>query len=384
MRQVAYPAALGSCAFGATAASPVRAAEWIFTPAYSLSSDYDSNRSLVHEGTGSAAGSVSADVKVERRMEDLSFTLEPHYTLRRFTQSVFGDGDDRTIAGGMNWLGERSSLNLSASYLDQSTLVTEVLETGITNGDTHKRAEQAGGAWTWGHTERRTSVAQVNYSKVSYYGLSHSLLPGYRYSSGSLGEQFGLNERCMVTFSAFGTKLDGQSQGNSSHEIGLQGEVVYLWSDTSKLDASLGESKRVLSSQSSNGTDASVVFTHSVALGGLSFSYRRSLVPYGFGFLVEQQTVNGTFTYKTSPYWDSALTYYRTQNNETAVLLRLDRRNYNTLALVFNVHPTEKWTVGAQIGAVRTQTPDETSLPVHSWRASLAVTWASFPKSRSW
>jgi hypothetical protein len=351
---------------------------------YSAGGDFDSNRSLLHEGTGSTAYFVSTDVKLQRAVEDLNITFEPHYTLRRFHGPGFGNGDDRSVAGSVNWTRERTALSLTASYLDESTLTTEVLETGIVNGDTHKRATQAGGVWSWSHTERLSSVAQVSFDDVSYYGLSRALLPGYRYTSGSVGEQFGVNERCQVTLSAFGTKLDSQIQSNSSHELGLQGEIVYLWSDTSKLDASLGESKRVLDSQDSNGTTGAITFTRSVALGSVSFAYRRSLVPYGFGFLVEQQLYSGTYTYKTSPYWDSSISYYRTQNNETAVLLRIDRRNYNTVAAALNVHPTEKWSIGVSLSAVRTQTPDEASLPVHGWRGSLSVTYAPFPKSRSW
>src|ERR1700761_4807229 len=116
MRQVAYPAALGSCAFGAAAAFPLHAAEWTITPVYSAQGDFDSNRSLLHEGTGSTAYSVSTDVKLQRAVEDLSITFEPHYTLRRLHGPGYGNGDDRSAFASVNWNGERTALNLSASY----------------------------------------------------------------------------------------------------------------------------------------------------------------------------------------------------------------------------------------------------------------------------
>ena len=97
----------------------------------SASSDYDTNRQLRTDSTGSGAGYLTIDLKFRRELEDLQLSLEPTYTLRRFTDSRYGNGDDRTVSAGMIWTGERSALNLSASYLDQSTLTSEVFETGM-------------------------------------------------------------------------------------------------------------------------------------------------------------------------------------------------------------------------------------------------------------
>jgi len=251
MKQIAYPAALGSCVLGAGATPAARAAEWSITPIYSSSVDYDSNRTLLAKGKDSEATTLAVDLKLKRALEDLQLTFEPRYAWRRFTRPSLGNGDDRGVSAGLDWTGERSILGLTASYLDQSTLVTEVLETGIANGDTHRRASQAGGSWTWNQTERRALIAQFTYLDVSYYGLSRALLPGYRYPSGSVGEQFTFSERGTVTLSAFGSRLQSETEGNSNHEEGLQTEIVYLLTQQTKIDAALGKSRRVLTTGSS-------------------------------------------------------------------------------------------------------------------------------------
>lgn len=263
-------------------------------------------------------------------------------------------------------------------------MVTEILETGIVNGDTHRRAAQAGANWIWSQTERRSLIAQLSYLDVSYYGLSRSLLPGYRYPSASVGEQFSFSERATLTLSAFGSRLQSQTQGNSSHEEGLQAEVMYFLSEQTKVDASLGKSRRVLSGTGSQGTDAFASLAHSLLLGSLSLSYKRSLVPYGFGFLAQQEQFVGTWTRSLTPYLDSSLSFYRIQNNETTVLLRLDRRNYNSVSVALNWRPAETWSVGARIDCIRTLTPDLQGLPVHEWRSSVGLTWTPRPTSRSW
>src|SRR6202011_3032593 len=180
MRQIAYPAALGSCVLGA-GGSPVWAAEWSITPSYSASVDYESNRRLAADAKGSDATVLAVDFRFKRALEDMEFTLEPHYAFRRFTDPSLGNGDDRSLNAGFNSIGERSTLKLTASYWDQSTLTTELLETGIVSADTHRRASQAGAAWNWNQTDRRTLVAQLNHMDVSYYGQAARSLPGYRY-----------------------------------------------------------------------------------------------------------------------------------------------------------------------------------------------------------
>jgi hypothetical protein len=383
MKQIVYPAALGSCALGAGIA-PVRAAEWSIAPVYGSSVDYDSNRRLLIEGKGSEAATVSADLKFKWALENLTLTLEPRYALRRFTDAALGNGDDRSVNAELNWVRERSSLDLTASYWNQSTLTSELLETGIVSADTHRRATQAGMSWNWSQTERRALIAQMNYLDVSYYGLAAAQLPGYRYPSGSLGERFFFTERGSFTVSAFGSSLESSTQGNSSREAGLQAQIIYQFSEKTNLDASLGESRRNLAHQSSFGTNASVLLTHSLFLGNLAFSYTRSLVPYGFGFLVEQQQYSAALTRPLTPYLDSTVSILRIQNNETALLLNLDRRNYNSLSASLRWHPAETWSLGARLEAIRTQTPGVAGEEVKGFRSYFSVTWTPFPASRSW
>jgi hypothetical protein len=384
MRQIAYPATLGSCVLGAGVAPPVRAAEWSLTPVYSSSVDYDTNRSLQADKKRSAATILLVDLKLKYALEDFNFTVEPHYMWRRFDKSSFGNGDDRGVSTAMNWTGERSVVGLTASYLDQSTLVTEILETGLVNGDTHRRATEAGATWNWFQTERRSLVAQFSYPDVSYYGLSRSLLPGYRYPSASVGEQLAFNERGSITVSVFGSRLLSSTEGNSSHEVGLQAETSYLLSEKTKVDVSLGKSRRVLTGDSSTGTVASVSVDHSLSQGKVTLAYKRSLVPYGFGFLFEQQQFSAAVSRSLTPYLDCNLALQRTQNNDTAVLLHLDRRNYNSASVGLTWHPEETWSVGTQLEGAHTQTPDIESRSVSRWRGMVSITWSPFPKSRSW
>ncbi len=383
MRQIAYPAALGSCVLGG-GATPLWAAEWSISPNYSASVDYDSNRRLlVDGGKGTDASVLAIDVKFKRALEDLEFTIEPRYAFRRYTDASLGNGDDRTLNTAMIWARERSALNLTASYWDQSTLTTELLETGLVSGDTHRRSAQAGANWSWNQTELRSLLIQLNYADISYYGQAAEFFPGYRYTSGSFGERFAFSERGSFTVSAYGSIFSSSIPGNDSHELGLQGEVIYVFSERTNIDASLGESKRVLAGASSNGTDISASVNHSFFRDKVSLAYTRSLVPYGSGFLVERQQYTATLTHPWNEYLDTNLSFLRVQNNETAVLLRIDRRSFSSLAAGLNWRPTATLAVGARIEAIHSVLADFTGA-ANAWRSSITLTWHPLPESRSW
>jgi len=385
MRQAAYPAALGSCALMARP-GVADAAEWSVTSLYSTSVDYDHNRGLVDNAKGSEAAFVTADLAFKRTSENFSLNFEPRYTWRRYSESALGNGDDRGANLALNWTLERSTLNAYASYVDQSTLISELLETGLVSTDTHRRQAQGGLGWTFNQTERRAAVAQVAYSDTSYYGRAASVLSGYKYTSVSLGERFSFSERGNFTLSAYGDRIQSQTAGNSSHEYGLQGEFVYALSELTSADVAFGKSRRVLSGLNSIGTTASVSLNRSLfdGLGRLSAAYTRSLVPYGFGFLVEQQKYDFTFIRPVTSHVTTTVEFVRLQNNETTVLLRLDRPNYNNLAVGVDWRLRETWTLAWRVEGIRTQAIGITDSELLSWRTSMSLRWTPQPLLRSW
>jgi hypothetical protein len=390
MRQIAYSGALGSCVLGAGVSSP-RAAEWSITPNYSAAVDYDSNRQLLAEGKdkGSGASVLLVDLKLKRALEDLQLTLEPRYALRRYTDSSLGNGDDRSVNGELNWVREKSVVDLTASYWDQSTLTSELLQTGLVSADTHRRAAQGGVSWNWNQTERRTLISQLSYQDVSYYGLHEASLPGFRYTSGSLGERFAFSERGSFTLSAYGSVLASDTPGNSSHEVGVQAGTSYAFSERTSLDASLGRGSRVLAGSSSQGTNGSLALNHSLELGRITLGYTRSLVPYGVGFLVEQQQYTAAISRQLTPYLDGNLGYQQIKSNQAAVLLGVGRPSYKSLSAGLNWRPLETWSVGARVEGVRARIGSLTRLGyseqnANGWHSSITLTWYPFPTSRSW
>jgi len=383
MKEIAYPAAV-SCGCLLGHATSARGAEWTLTPLFSSSVDYDSNRRLELDQSGSESAVVTADLSFRRAVENGDIYIEPRYSFRRFSDGSLGNGDDRSLYAGFDWLQERTTLNVTASVWDQSTLLTELQETGIVNGNTHRRLAHGSANWTWTQTERRQLVTQVSFDDVKYHGDGESLLPGYRYPSGSIGERFNFSERGSVTVSLFGSRLESDSPGNSSHEYGVQAELVYSFTERIHLDGSIGQSSRVLAGTSSHGTDTAITLTRDLERGILSAGFTRSLVPYGVGFLVEREQLNALVSHSLTPNLDASLAVLRIRNNELAVLLGIDRRSYDSVTGNLNWHLTPTWTLSGQVAAIQSQQPGFVNQTVHQWRTAVTLIWAPLPRQRSW
>lgn len=390
---MAYPTAIGcGCLLGAGGAAHLWAAEWSAQPSFAWTTDYDSNRALSANPQGSESAVIYGDLRLQRASENTQIVLEPKYDVRRYSDSMWGPGSDRSLNASLNWTGERTGLNLSAAIANTTTLTTEVLETGIVNGDVRQRLEQFNAQWNWSRTERHQFFLQGAYSDVSYSGGQLvpetpggplvPVLTGYKYSSGSLGERFFISERTTFTVSAVGDALNSPLRGNSSHEEGAQVELSTTYSERLSLDVSLGESRRSLSGQSSNGTNASVLITRSFELGNATLGYARSLVPYGTGVLVQRQQVTAGLTRALSTYLDANINLIRVQNSASTARLGLDRPYYNDAVASLAWKLGESWTVSPSVTGSWTRSIGGQEA-VREWRGALTITWRPLASTRS-
>jgi hypothetical protein len=390
---MAYPTAIGcGCLLGAGGAAHLHAAEWSAQPILTMTTDYDSNRNLSQGTQGSEEAVLYGDLKLQAALENMQLVFEPRFDLRRYSDSVWGPGTDSSLNTALTWTEERSKLTLTGFIADQTTLTTELLETGIIDGNAKRRSEQANGEYDFSENEMRQSFVQLGFMSAAYSGLPlvELELPGYRYVSAALGERFFLSERMTVSTSAFGDALTSKLQYNSSHEEGLQAEVTDQYTEKTSFDLAVGESKRSLAGERGYGTNASATVTHALSLGTASLMYTRSLVPYGNGALVERQQVTAALLRSLTPYLDANFTLLRVQNNASTVRLGLDRPYYNMAQAALNWKMGESWILQPQLSVGLTKpipplesTPSFDDRTVFDWRAQLNLVWQPLPASKS-
>jgi hypothetical protein len=373
-------------------------------PLFSWSTDFDDNRNLEPGTQGSEQAVLSADIRLQRSLEDLQLSLEPHVDVRRFSNSIYGPGNDRSLAAGLSWTGERSQLNFNASIADQNTLTTELLETGIIDTNTRRRLETVSGELDLSRTEKHLFFTQLSYFGSAYSGnlLAEEELPGYRYGSAATGERFILTQHYTFSVSAFGDLLHSERAGDSSHEYGIQAEIVYAHSELTSFDLQVGESRRSLAGatyyviypgqtgvltltvpgSTGTGTNVNAIFSHNFEIGSVSVNYNRSLVPYGNGLLVERQQATASVKRSLSPTVDVDFTVLRIQNSDATVHAGIDRRFYQNAGVGLNWKMSETWTLRPEAGTTWSP-PIGSDITVHEWRVALTMTWKPNPTEMS-
>lgn len=396
MRGAKYGAAVG-CGWLLGVAS-AHAAEWSVQPSLSWSVDDDSNRTLVptDQAVRSDSGVLSTDWQFKRSEENTQLSVEASGDARRYSDpAIYSDVQEGSLSTGFTHTSEHMDEELTASIYDQSVLTSELYETGLIQGNIHRRSISAGASFGFARTELHELFVQLGFGDTRYQGALNQelagtgftlseLLPGYRFNSASFGERFTLSPESVLTVSAFGDRLyvvtplaPGETSlpGGTSYEAGLQVEYVRSFTEQLHLDASVGESRRsVDGAPSTFGTDGSLALTRDLTSGHMGLSYTRSLMPYGIGSLVEVQQARASIDDELGPYLsvDGALTDI--QNDATAG--QIVRRKFAGAVVGLNWRTSEVWTLRTEVSAGWTQ-PFAVNGPlsIHEWRGALMMTW---------
>src|ERR1700721_291006 len=95
---MAYPTAIGcGCLLGAGGAAHLHAAEWSAQPIWTMSTDYDSNRSLTEGAPGSEEAVLYGDVKLQGAIENIALVFGPKFDLRRYSDAIWGPGTEESL-----------------------------------------------------------------------------------------------------------------------------------------------------------------------------------------------------------------------------------------------------------------------------------------------
>ena len=374
---------------GCVVAKPLlaEAAQWSVAPTFTWGVDTDSNRYLTYPARASQSTWLFTSWQLQHASETMQLSLSPTLRWQTFDVRQYGDIFDRILGGSLSWEHERWRLDMSGSVANESTLTTELTETGIASNDLNRRTNSVSGTWTFSQTERRSLVLQAAYTDTSYSGPQAGVsayLVGYRYPNGFIGEQLQLTERDTLTPSAFYAALRSDIPQNDSRETGGQVDWVHNFTERMRLDIALGASDRSLAGTRSTGTVATVDFTRTSELGHVSFDYSRRLVPYGTGVLAQRTQYTLSVARNLSETFDVDASLLRIENNKYTVLLRLDRPSYTGVTAGLNWRPLETLRLRLEASGTDTQTLEIVGQqPLHEWRAALLLTWTPYPISRT-
>jgi len=222
---------LAACAAG------VDAAEWKIDPTIAFRAGYNDNIRLTIDDEVSSAEvrlSPSAVFSVATPTSGASGNLR--FDFRRFeADSDLDDNNVRFVTSSYHRM-ERSELGLALDFIKDTTLDSQLVNTGLVLDRVDRRTINIGPSWTYNLDERTNARFGYTYRDVQYDDTDETGYVDFHINSGEASLQRVLNERTVASITL------SHSQSNNDNDVeskntNLQGGGSYRFSET--LSASL-------------------------------------------------------------------------------------------------------------------------------------------------
>lgn len=179
----------------ALCASQSQAAEWRLTPSMNIGTSYTENPRLLMDGGESDTGAVGEmTVSLKRSSERSELSLRPRLYSSRYRSDDSLDSDDRYLTAGYRWIGERGEWNMSLDLTQDSTLTSELGQSGVVQANRRHEAGAFSVSPNVMFTERVSGGVQMYVLDSRYIDAGQTGLVDYRYTSASLFSTIALSE----------------------------------------------------------------------------------------------------------------------------------------------------------------------------------------------
>jgi hypothetical protein len=218
---------------GAFATNPSSAAEWSMESSAALRTEYDSNIELTSAPHSSVWGVLLAP---EMRFSGETETLKITGGLRLSINHYFGESrlnsTDHQVTVRSNYKTERDIFGLDVDSVRDSTLVSELLETGVVQARRQRDRLAVNPSWRRSLTETMALTASYGYSDVRYDDTRNTSLTDYRDQTASVGLLWNPNERGLVTLSGYYDWYETDPKAFEAKTYGLQARYDHAFSET--------------------------------------------------------------------------------------------------------------------------------------------------------
>ena len=222
---------LAACAAG------VDAAEWKIDPTIEFRAGYNDNITLRIDDEASSAEarlSPSAVFSVVTPTSGASGRLR--FDFRRFEDDSNLDDNNVRFVTSSYHRRERSELGLDLDFIKDTTLDSQLENTGLVLDRTTRYRVNIGPSWSYNLDARTEARFGYNYSDVRYNNTGETGFVDYHLNSGQASLQRVLNERTMASITLSHSQSSNENQVDSKN-TNLQGGGSYRFSET--LSASL-------------------------------------------------------------------------------------------------------------------------------------------------
>lgn len=208
------------------------AAEWEIKPELGLRAGYVDNLRLTttdEVSTAEATFSPSAVFSVSTPTSGASGTLR--FDFHRYEESSDLDENNSFFTIDTYHSFERSRMGLQLDYVNDTTLDSQLEETGLVFARIPRTRMTASPNWTWLLSERTSLRASYTYSDVVYKDAGGTGFVDYTLNNGGLTLSHKVSDRASASLTLSGTRSDNDNDVSSTNGS-LQTGFSYMLSET--------------------------------------------------------------------------------------------------------------------------------------------------------
>ncbi len=208
------------------------AAEWKIDPTVKLKVGYNDNIRMGADDELSSPVvilSPSATFSVATPRSGTRGDLRVNF--RRFTEESDLDDDNIYFRTHTYHRLERSTLGLDADFVRDTTLDSQLDDTGVVLGRVKRHRYNLGPSWTWNYDERTNLLFGYDYSNVKYEGGSSSGFVDFHTNTFRTSMQHALNERTTVSTTLSYRRTSNDNKVDTTN-TNLQAGGSYRFSET--------------------------------------------------------------------------------------------------------------------------------------------------------
>ena len=265
----------------AAGAAGIDAAEWKIDPTIEFRAGYNDNIKLTIDDEASSAEarlSPSAVFSVATPTSGASGKLR--FDFRRFEDdSNLDDNNVRFLTSSYHRM-ERSELGLDLDFIKDTTLDSQLENTGLILDRTTRYRVNVGPSWTYNMDERTDARFGYTYNDVQYNNTGENGFVDFHVNSGQASLQRILNERTTASVTLLYSQTSNDNQVDSKN-TNLQGGGSYRFSET--LSASLFAGVRYTKSDFSQSSQIPI-FSGDIIIGFVPLTEDESRSDWGYTF----------------------------------------------------------------------------------------------------
>jgi hypothetical protein len=355
--------------------SVARPAEWSVGVEAHGDLDHRENPRLVSDGGETIDGAgLEFDVALERATENSQLTLAPRVRSARYGASEF-DTDEQYLALRYSRSAERYSWQVGADLARDTTLTSELLDTGLIDSRKRHQLDAFAGSFTCSLSARDQLGAQLNYQRNSYPDAGLTSLADYDYAAIVLTYARLLSERVTIGSQLNGGRLTVPATDLVSHDYGARLTLASRLSPAWRLALSAGVDRTVADARDDTGTVYSVELARSGELTDWRLTAGLSVVPSGSGVLVHRTDYAFSFSRRLSAHLGASFDMRHVDNEDLQIGLVRENRQYQRAGTALLWQLAEHWSLSLTAAYTR-QAFGGGPFATHGFDGGVRISWS--------